>query len=78
MTGVDHDEPDTGLHSRRSNSYSSLSSRGRQSPSSRDSYQDRESPVPSLPRPRRHDYPDRDRRDRRELKKVHFDVLVWR
>ncbi|XP_060552323.1 uncharacterized protein LOC132713685 isoform X4 [Ruditapes philippinarum] len=63
-----HDETDSRLQNRhRSGSYSSLSSRGRHTPDF--SSHDRESPVPSLPRPRRHDFPDRERRDRRELKK---------
>lgn len=62
------DEQDSRLQNKhRSGSYSSLSSRGRHTPDH--SSHDRNSPVPSLPRPRRHDYPDRERRERRELKK---------
>ncbi|WAR31313.1 AKuncharacterized [Mya arenaria] len=60
----------TDIHRRpeRSGSYSSLSSRGRHTPDL--SYRgDTGSPNPSLPRPRRHDYPDRERRERRDLKK---------
>ncbi|XP_052788988.1 uncharacterized protein LOC128223703 isoform X2 [Mya arenaria] len=65
----------TDIHRRpeRSGSYSSLSSRGRHTPDL--SYRgDTGSPNPSLPRPRRHDYPDRERRERRDLKKV-LDLL---
>ncbi|XP_045200672.2 uncharacterized protein LOC123554492 isoform X3 [Mercenaria mercenaria] len=63
-----YDDLDSGLQNKhRSGSYSSLSSRGRHTPDF--SSHDRGSPVPSLPRPQRHDYPDRERRDRRELKK---------
>ncbi|KAL4219291.1 hypothetical protein ACF0H5_021871 [Mactra antiquata] len=57
-----YDVPDSRLRRKdRSGSYSSLSSRGRHTPDF--SSHDRDSPVPSLPRPRRHDYPDRERRD---------------
>ena len=65
-----HDIPDSRLQRQdRHGSYSSLSSRGRHSPDA--SLHSRNSPVPSLPRPRRHDHPDRERRERRDLKKVH-------
>ncbi|XP_052221934.1 uncharacterized protein LOC127838312 isoform X2 [Dreissena polymorpha] len=49
----------------RSGSYSSVSSRGRHTPDSHGPH----SPSPSLPRPRRHDYPDRERRERNDLRK---------
>lgn len=68
-----HEDPDSQLQNKhRSGSYSSLSSRGRHTPDF--SSHDRNSPVPSLPRPRRHDFPERERRDRRELKKVRVKI----